>query len=984
MKMDKKNKNIIEKFFEFLSQILYAISFYADEIKKKIFGEKENTKTGSVKKSQRDGKRNAQPSAASKDTRSRSNDPRQETERRVQSKTTSSSSRNEQGRTVRQVDIQDILEAIEEEQRLQSKKQNISNIYDVNQGKKDDAKSHITDISLDEIRKRREAEQKKREDEVRRYENRIKREQRKTETIQKQEAPKIEVQKREEKKEEERKRPESIWLQKQLKSLEELKKKRAQEKKEKASVEPAREEKEKPIIEPVREEKEKPIIEPVREEKEKPIIEPVREEKKKPSIEPVREEKEKPSIEPVRKTPDVDKTAVIRKNTAQNEKLEELKRMQEEQLAFVQKKQQEQRELEEQKRQQEQRQREIEAQKKQYEELRKRQQEQNRQQAEERRKKEEEQLERRLKKQQDLKQLQEKEWEEIEALKREKEAAELELLRVSQHEKEQLEILKEKQEEKEKLEKLKREQEERKKEERQEKASDTAAFSLGEKKEGKQPKSEKRQSKQYKSEKRESKQLKGETKKKSQLKEKTKKEEAPKKKDFGWVRSGAVAAIVVMALMMGGSFIGKKVSGNTEKNLTQKTTQQEQVAAPEESSVTLSFVGDILCHGPQFQDAYNVETGVYDFSNCFSQVKPYLESADLMIGNLETVFAGKEQKYTGHPTFNTPDEMATALKEAGFDILTTANNHSFDRGETGVIRTLDVLDQVGISHMGTYRNEQEKQNIVVKEVNGIKFAFVSFTTFVNQNTTNGNSHINYLTETEVNSQMQLAKAQNPDCIVAMPHWGVEYETVPNDVQKQQADLLIDAGADIIIGSHPHVVQKMGKKKTTMDGNTREVFVAYSLGNFCSNQNSEYTRDEVLLNLTVKKGANGIYIENIGYRPLYMYKSGTGINTRDFQIIDIATYRKNFTQDGDEASQNLYNTVQGAQEHIKMLLKGEAAQDENAKEIESSANDTKTTMAATTNSQVTTTATNSQVTTIPANNSVATSENTANAYAAAAR
>ncbi len=420
----------------------------------------------------------------------------------------------------------------------------------------------------------------------------------------------------------------------------------------------------------------------------------------------------------------------------------------------------------------------------------------------------------------------------------------------------------------------------------------------------------------------------------------------PKKRDFRWIRNGAVAAIFAIVLMLGGNIIGNKISSNIDIEPTVEAVSEEDEnssISQEEGSVTLTFVGDLMCHMPQFRDAYDVKTGAYNFSKCFSQVDQYLQEADLTIGNLETVFAGQDQNYSGYPTFNTPDDLARTLKEVGFDVLTTANNHSFDRGESGVVRTLDILDEVGISHIGTYREEQEKQNIVIKEVNGIKFAFVSFATFTNQDADNAATHINYLTQDEVNSQIQLAKAQNPDCIVAMPHWGEEYETVPNDAQKEAADMLIEAGADIIVGSHPHVVQKMGKKKVTgEDGNTREVFVAYSLGNFTSNQNSEYTRDEVILNLTVRKGANGIYIEKIGYRPVYMNKQGTGINTKSFQLIDIITYKKEFSQDGDEEAQNLYNTVQGSEEHIKMLLRGEAPEDENAKEIESSATEVETT------------------------------------------
>lgn len=1041
--MSKKNKNIIERFLEFFSQLIYAFTFYAQEVKEKLFGGRK--KSDKVEKTRKEIK---------KETGEEKGIPSSGIKKRTAQMSSSNSQKKEQ--RVRQVDIEDILDAIQEEQRQQEAMQegqrqqekirNTSNIYEVHSQPK--PKSHITEISLEEIRKKRENEKEKLEGEYK-----------KSEPVHKAEVlkEKTEIEKRVEKKEEQKKekakkeKTKMGWLKNQMKNIEEIRKKKEKE------TQPKKEEDFKNEV----------FTNELKPKEQEDIGEKVQ---KFEGEESIKKTEEKVKVEKVTEN-SVNEVSVKMEKGQQEEteQLEELKKKQEEQLALLRQRQEEQKQKEQQKAE--------------FEELRRKQQEQNRLQAEERKKKEQEQLAEKIKRQQELEEIQKKEQEEIELLKREKEKAELELSKIRQREEEQLEILKKKQQEKEQLENLRKEKEEielrekqrfeqekrreeeirlaqekarrqeeirlaqkdvklqeeirlaqedvRRQEEMrlaQEVAKHQGEMKLAQEDTNRQEKMKLAQEEINRQEKlrianaenirqeklrlerekkeqqeaqilaRKARQEQGYVKEEdsqsklsqeieeadeketidrtSALESKERDTQTAKKRDFRWIQNGVIAAVFVIALMMGGNVFGKKIASvanvnietntetNTEQSVEAVTEEDENSAvAQEEGSVTLSFVGDLMCHSPQFQDAYDVKTGEYNFSKCFSQVDQYLQEADLTIGNLETVFASASQRYSGYPTFNTPDDFARTLKEVGFDVLTTANNHSFDRGETGVVRTLDILDEVGISHVGTYRSEQEKQNIVTKEVNGIKFAFVSFTDFTNQDANNGEKHINYLTQEEVDSQMQLAKAQNPDCIVAMPHWGVEYETVPNDTQKEQADMLINAGADIVIGSHPHVVQKMGKKKVTgEDGITREVFVAYSLGNFTSNQNSDYTRDEVILNLTVRKGANGIYLEKIGYRPVYMNKEGSGINAKNFQLIDTITFKKEFNQNGDEETQNLYNTVQGAEEHIKMLLRGEAKEDENAREIESSASETETTTSQSSTSPSGTSADDSQTST----------------------
>ncbi len=391
---------------------------------------------------------------------------------------------------------------------------------------------------------------------------------------------------------------------------------------------------------------------------------------------------------------------------------------------------------------------------------------------------------------------------------------------------------------------------------------------------------------------------------------------------------------LLFVAVLDGVWIAQKISARMQEKkraameATRVTTEavkktESTTEAIKPTTATLSFVGDIICHKQQFYDAYNYQTGEYDFSKCFALVDQYLQKADVTVGNLETVFAGKDQVYTGFPAFNTPEALAKTLKDIGFDVLTTVNNHCYDRGALGIERTLDVLDEVGIKHTGTYRNEKEKKNIVIKNVNGIRIAFVSFTSFVNQGKNVGKPYINYLTEKEVKSQMKLARAKKPDCIVAMPHWGEEYATMPNEKQRDMAQLLLDNGATIVVGSHSHVIQKMTRKTVKgKDGKERKVVVAYSLGNFVSNQNTTYTRDTAILNIKVKKDEKGTRLVDVDYRPLYMDKiGGGGSGTRNFRVIDINSYNKKYKEDPSQVDAYLYNTLQTAKSNVDMLLKG---------------------------------------------------------------
>lgn len=324
--------------------------------------------------------------------------------------------------------------------------------------------------------------------------------------------------------------------------------------------------------------------------------------------------------------------------------------------------------------------------------------------------------------------------------------------------------------------------------------------------------------------------------------------------------------------------INNKSNNNLEKNTIPTSAdnpQEPKEEIPQDTTITMSVIGDIMCHDRQYKDAYNSTTKEYDFSYVFSDVGYYLQTADISVGNLETTFAGKEVGYSNYPTFNTPEALAYNLKRLGIDVLSTANNHSLDKRYKGLESTLHYLDDAGISHTGTYTSEEAQNEILIQNVKGIKIAFLSFTYGTNGiPVPSGKEYcINLIDKNLIKKQIELAQAKQPDLICVFMHWGVEYVTKQNASQEELADFLFENGVDVILGGHPHVLQPMEKRCITLsDGSIKDGFVIYSLGNFISGQKKENTKTSAILNLTfTKNGKTGkMSIDNASYIPVYMY------------------------------------------------------------------------------------------------------------------
>ena len=291
---------------------------------------------------------------------------------------------------------------------------------------------------------------------------------------------------------------------------------------------------------------------------------------------------------------------------------------------------------------------------------------------------------------------------------------------------------------------------------------------------------------------------------------------------------------------------------------TQQASVQEEAVLDEitleTKRISLLSVGDIMMHVYQLRRGYDGTS--FDFSDAFRYVAPIIQAGDLAVGNLETTFGGegthrvKNEKtafkgYSGYPTFNTPDILAKNIKDAGFDLVSTANNHSLDTGTKGLLRTLEILNQNQIAYIGTHGSQTDADIIKTVEVDGIELAMISYTYGMNGFTLKEDedymvNHLNMYDKNYVNEMLEkvaLAKKTTDGLVVVMLHYGNEYKAFPDEnYQKPIVNQLFEAGADIILGGHPHVLQPLAMREIVEeDGTTRVGVVIYSLGNFISSQ-----------------------------------------------------------------------------------------------------------------------------------------------------
>lgn len=317
---------------------------------------------------------------------------------------------------------------------------------------------------------------------------------------------------------------------------------------------------------------------------------------------------------------------------------------------------------------------------------------------------------------------------------------------------------------------------------------------------------------------------------------------------------------VIAAFLMGSCNIQtQKINQHHNTQRTESQASKASVPIKSKSEIKeakLIAVGDIMMHDTQTRSGYDPKRQTYNFDSFFTPVKNILSTGDWVIGNLETPLAGKDVGgYTGYPLFNAPAQLLDAAKKAGFNILTTANNHALDRGEKGVIRTIANLRDRKIGSTGTADSKVAGDRILIGTKNTISLAILAYTYGTNGiPIPQGKSYlVSLIDEKKIVKDIAKARKKGADVVAISLHFGEEYQRQPNPQQKQLVENLLKAGADIILGSHPHVVQPYKIFKFTgKNGKTRKAVAIYSMGNFISGQSKDYTDLGVIFQVTMRK------------------------------------------------------------------------------------------------------------------------------------
>ncbi len=350
-----------------------------------------------------------------------------------------------------------------------------------------------------------------------------------------------------------------------------------------------------------------------------------------------------------------------------------------------------------------------------------------------------------------------------------------------------------------------------------------------------------------------------------------------------------IISVIIVALLAVGFLLLKPTPDNTDPASTEtsvvendssieETVEQEpEIPEPTEPtpppSVQIVMVGDMLMHGRVMESGLK-EDGSYNFDHLFANVKDSIESADLALVNQETILGGTELGLSGYPAFNSPYELGDSLVDAGFDVILHATNHTLDKGKKGVFNCMDFWDTnyPEIAYLGINKTQEEQDtDIYIYEQDGIKIAILNYTYGTNGiPTPDGMPYIvNYLDEEKIISDLTYAE-ENADFTVVCPHWGTEYVLTATDSQKKWAKIFMENGADLVIGTHPHVIEPV---EMLTDENGNEMLVYYSIGNFVNGTSGtgEGTTNRMvggIADVTISLDESGnAYIENYDVIPI---------------------------------------------------------------------------------------------------------------------
>lgn len=348
----------------------------------------------------------------------------------------------------------------------------------------------------------------------------------------------------------------------------------------------------------------------------------------------------------------------------------------------------------------------------------------------------------------------------------------------------------------------------------------------------------------------------------------------------------AIALVLVFAL---GGGEDRVAQAPIEATATVQATEQATpvpTATPEPieaASVHFRAVGDIMSHKLQLRHAKQ-DDGSYDYEPQFRYVKDALSKADYTIANLELSIS-VDKEYSSFPFFRTPEAILDALKDCGVDMFTLANNHILDGFFEGLEKTIESVDERGFDRVGAHATREDSQQYIVKDIGGIKFGFLAYTKDVNDNdkrieASQREFAVKRLDEADFKQDVQALRDLGAEVVICMPHWGVEERRSISGECKRYAQEMVNAGVDIILGSHPHVVLPINAGPMDVNGEEKDILIAWSMGNFISYMAADYMDSGIIVDFTVSRDETGkISIHDVGYVPVYVWG-----NTNRFHLI----------------------------------------------------------------------------------------------------
>lgn len=359
------------------------------------------------------------------------------------------------------------------------------------------------------------------------------------------------------------------------------------------------------------------------------------------------------------------------------------------------------------------------------------------------------------------------------------------------------------------------------------------------------------------------------------------------------------------------------LSGCNSKENNEQKINVCKFDAPRLTKVSFVGVGDNLFHG-SINESSKLDDGSYDYSTIYEDIVFDVQSKDIAFINQETPIGGKSLGITGYPMFNSPYEIIQNIYDAGFNLVNLATNHSLDRYEKGIINELNEFDKFDdITVDGVYRSQEEFDTIPTFEMKGITFSFLSYTYSTNGIKSNYSYSVSYLNEEQIKKDVKKAK-EISDVIIVSAHWGSENSFTVTSYQKKYAKLFADLGVDVVIGTHPHVLQPIEWVKGV---NGNDTLVAYSLGNFLGGMLGVDNAISGMIQFDFVKRDDEITIENINWEPLFIHFERYGSDIVDdrhnYKIYHVSDYTDELA---NKHALNGYNGQSVSLEYINSITK----------------------------------------------------------------